>query len=149
MVADKAACDDACLCPAPTIAFVALEVLLGGDALTDRQPLDVLADPLRCPDALGDLGTVISRYEDFVSYARRMPTRIQVVELPVPGEGHCHHHAHTATIRPVVPWATFGAEPEAASLGAADHNGLSAAAHTVIPALDAVLFDFLTNPGTH
>jgi hypothetical protein len=59
----------------------------------------VLADPLRRPHALRDLGTVIGRDQHPVAHLWRELARIEVVETAVPVEADRAQHAHHPTLR--------------------------------------------------
>src|SRR5690606_10438026 len=80
------------------VLLVPTDVLRSGDAGADGQVRDVLADVLRSPDALGDLGAVIGGYGHLVADPRLVRAGVEVVEPAVPRKRYGHDHAHALTL---------------------------------------------------
>jgi hypothetical protein len=83
----------------PPVPLVAGQVVGTGQAGTDRQPVDVVAHPLRRPHALGYLGPRVGGHEHLVADRWRVRARVEVVKPTVPLEAHRHHHAHRSRLR--------------------------------------------------
>ena len=79
--------------------LVAAQVPVVGHADQLGKSVRLLGHPLRRPDALRHLGTVVGRHQHAVADCRCQLDRIHVVEAAVPVEADRAQHAHTHTLR--------------------------------------------------
>ena len=100
------------------------DVVRAGHSGQNGQAADVVADVLRRPHDLGDLGTVLGRVKHVVANTRRERSGVGVVQPPLPLEHHGADHPHLRSLALARPPASARSTDKTDHLREDDpHNG--------------------------